>query len=91
MAYKLILQGRVQGVGGRAYCRNYAVKLKIRGSATNLSDGSVQVLLNTDDESLVREYATCLKDDPLGLYFYGTITSIKMHPYTGRMQGDYNF
>ena len=91
MAYRLILKGRVQGVGGRAYCRSYGRKLGIAGSATNLPDGSVRVLLATDDEKLAREYALCLQNDPLGLQFYGHISSIELDPWSGPVAGDYNF
>jgi len=91
MAYRVLLKGRVQGVGGRAYCSSYARHLGLSGSATNLSDGSLQVLLSTDDEKMVKEYAACLRTDPLGVRFYGSIAEIQISSFSGHLKGDYNF
>ncbi len=44
-AYKIKVTGRVQGVGFRYYTRQEAVKLKLVGSVTNLSDGSVEIIV----------------------------------------------
>jgi acylphosphatase len=38
------VQGRVQGVGFRWFTRARALELGLRGSATNLADGRVQVI-----------------------------------------------
>ncbi len=53
MGKKLILEGKVQGVFCRAYCSQYARKHRVRGSASNERDGTVKVLLDTDDANLV--------------------------------------
>lgn len=45
-AVKGLVRGRVQGVGYREFVRKNAVERGITGSATNLSDGKVQVILN---------------------------------------------
>jgi acylphosphatase len=36
--------GKVQGVGFRYWVRTTAIRLELRGSATNLADGSVRVV-----------------------------------------------
>lgn len=41
--YKIKVTGRVQGVGFRYYTRQEALKLKLFGTVTNLSDGSVEI------------------------------------------------
>lgn len=40
---RLIVRGRVQGVGFRYYVREYARQLDLSGKVRNLSDGSVEV------------------------------------------------
>lgn len=91
MPRKLILNGRVQGVFCRYYCSEYGRRLGIAGSASNLSDGSVKVLLATDDDSLVQRYVDSLKVNPLGVRFHGKIESVDVSEYSGTIHGDYNF
>lgn len=91
MAKQLILSGRVQGVFCRNYCRQYARSMRLNGSATNLPDGDVSVLLDTDDESAVDAYIRSLKANPRGYTFYGQITGVTVSDYAGPLEGDYNF
>lgn len=91
MAKKLILHGRVQGVCCRAYCSQYARKLGIRGAASNRADGTVRVLLDTDDSGLVNRYIDEIKLNPDGFSFYGRIQSIEVSDFTGIVSGDYRF
>ncbi|MCP4129932.1 MAG: acylphosphatase [bacterium] len=88
MAKRLILHGRVQGVFCRAYCREYARRLKIRGSAANLSDGTVRVFLDTDDDDLVSRFVQLIKNNPQGVHFYGRIDSVDIEDYSGPIRGD---
>jgi acylphosphatase len=46
------VSGRVQGVGFRWWTRARALELGLRGSATNLSDGRVEVVAEGDREAL---------------------------------------
>ena len=91
MPKKLILRGRVQGVGCRQYCKSYAEDLRITGSATNKADGSVELLLNTDDEALLKSFKSALLSNPNNYLFWGRITDIKIEDYNGRFGGDYVF
>ncbi len=91
MPKRLILTGLVQGVFCRKYCSQYGKKLKIRGAASNLRDGTVEVILETDDDDLARFYARCLMKNPDGFMFYGRIDNIRMNAYSGPIHGDYNF
>jgi acylphosphatase len=91
VAKKLILHGRVQGVFCRAYCSQYARLQRIRGTASNLSDGTVKVVLNTDDMGLVNQYISNLRNNPSGLTFYGRIEKIEVSDYAGPVSGDYQF
>lgn len=89
---ELILTGRVQGVFCRHYCSQTARRFGLRGSATNLRDGSVQVILSTDDDALISQYVRALKENPFGIRFYGKITDIKINKnYQGSIEGDYEF
>jgi acylphosphatase len=85
MAREIILSGRVQGVFCRNYCSQYAKRFGLSGSASNLSNGTVSVILDTDDESLVRDYMDALMNNPAGVRFYGRIESITQRPYAGRV------
>jgi acylphosphatase len=91
MAKKLILHGRVQGVCCRAYCSQYARKLGIPGTASNAPDGTVRVILNTDDIELVNRFIEHIRLNPDGFSFYGRIQSIDMSDFTGVISGDYRF
>lgn len=91
MIKKVILKGRVQGVGCRGYCSRYAKRFSIHGSATNLRDGSVQLILDTEDDSSFKKFITSLLTNSEGYMFYGTIDDISISDYSGSTSGDYNF
>ena len=91
MPKKLILSGRVQAVGCRQYCSSYGKELGIRGSATNRPDGTVEVLLDTEDEESLREFINALMENPSGYLFFGRITDIRKAEYKGPLRGDYIF
>ena len=50
--WKLLVLGRVQGVGYRASVRHEARRLGLRGRAQNLADGSVEVIAEGDPSAL---------------------------------------
>jgi acylphosphatase len=51
---RLLLDGRVQGVGFRAFARRQASALGVRGTVRNLPDGRVEVHAAADAETLER-------------------------------------
>ncbi len=91
MGKKVILKGRVQGVGCRGYCSVYARHYGIHGSATNMGDGSVRLIIDSDDEKLVGRYVNALLTNSAGHHFYGRITDIDVSDYSGKVTGDYLF
>jgi acylphosphatase len=91
MPKKLTLTGRVQGVGCRQYCKSYAQDLGIRGSASNRADGSVELLLDTDDDAVLESFTDALLSNPRNFLFWGRIANIKNEDYEGRFKGDYVF
>ena len=91
MARELILSGRVQGVFCRKYSSDYAKKFGIRGSASNLNNGTVRIILDSDDEQTINKYIQALKENPYGYPFYGKIHDINISNYEGSIKGDYIF
>ncbi|HPS56519.1 MAG TPA: acylphosphatase [Spirochaetota bacterium] len=91
MATKIIIKGYVQGVGCRGYCARYARRYSLHGTATNLSDGSVCILLNTDDKNIINSYMDSLIANTDGYNFFGRISDYKVVPFGGRIDGDYIF
>lgn len=47
-ASKMIVTGRVQGVGFRYYIYKLALRLNVKGTVRNLDDGSVEIICLTD-------------------------------------------
>ncbi len=45
---KIVVTGRVQGVGFRYYIYKLALKLNVKGTVRNLDDGSVEIICLTD-------------------------------------------
>ena len=91
MPIELILSGKVQGVACRHYCSRYGRMVGLRGSASNLYNGTVRVLLDTDDEESARAYMRALLENPRQMAFYGFIERIDVRPCDGPITGDYVF
>ena len=87
----IILKGRVQGVGCRNYCAKYARKFAIKGSATNLSDGTVKLIVEAENELIIQKYISALITNSGGFSFYGNIRDADVSDYSGKIDGDYNF
>ncbi|MEJ2542692.1 MAG: acylphosphatase [Calditrichaceae bacterium] len=62
-AYKIIIQGRVQGVGYRWFTMQVAQKLGIKGYVKNIMDGSVEVFAQGDETS-IQEFLIQLRNGP---------------------------
>jgi acylphosphatase len=75
---ELILTGNVQGVACRYYCVENARHIGLHATATNLVDGSVRVVLETDDDLKVKLFAKNLRENPYGIRFWGSITNIRI-------------
>ena len=56
MSIKYIVYGRVQAVGFRYFVYQLALKLKFNGSVKNLSDGSVEIVIDSNrQEEIIKE------------------------------------
>lgn len=62
-AIKLIISGKVQGVGYRSWFAQYAVALGLKGYVLNLASGAVEALLLGDD-GMVAELVNLAKVGP---------------------------
>lgn len=56
---RLVIKGRVQGVGYRAWCQDTAQQLGLTGWVRNLHDGSVEALAHGPAETLNDFIAAC--------------------------------
>ncbi len=63
IAYKIIIQGRVQGVGYRWFAMQMAQKFNVNGHVSNLINGDVEVFVQGDDPS-VQEFISQLRQGP---------------------------
>ena len=67
-----VVSGHVQGVGYRYYVRGIAAERGLTGSARNLPDGRVEVVLEGADHAGVREAVAALS----GPEAPGTVTAV---------------
>jgi acylphosphatase len=58
-AVRLVISGRVQGVGFRAFVERQALKRGLRGWVRNRRDGTVEALLIGDEPALGEMEAAC--------------------------------
>jgi acylphosphatase len=71
-ALHAFVSGRVQGVGYRAFTRNKAKLLGLKGFVRNLPDGRVEVYAEGDEEKLIR-FSDYLKKGP----FFAKVTNVE--------------
>lgn len=66
----LFISGKVQGVYYRAYTREVAERLGIKGWVRNLPDGRVEVVAEGDESALKNLIAWCWEGPPLAKVEY---------------------
>jgi len=59
----VVFHGRVQGVGFRATLIEHAQRFGLKGTAKNLSDGSVEVVVQGEKERL-EQFLSAVEADP---------------------------
>lgn len=63
-AANIIIKGRVQGVFFRAYTRDEAKRLNLKGWVKNLADGTVEALFIGDKDSINQMINWCHQGSP---------------------------
>lgn len=63
IACKIIVKGRVQGVGYRWFAVRQAEHLQLQGSVKNLPNGHVQVIVQGESNA-VNDYIALLREGP---------------------------
>ena len=64
IAVRVIISGRVQGVGYRAWTISTASKRGLQGWVRNRSDGSVEAVFSGEEETVLAMIESC-KDGPV--------------------------
>ena len=59
--YKFIITGSVQGVGYRAFVKEFALKEGFKGYVKNLPDGNVEAVVNVSNENELKKFIEILK------------------------------
>jgi acylphosphatase len=65
MATRIRIEGRVQGVGFRAWTARSAAELGLDGWVRNRRDGTVEALLAGDADTVRRMVSACRKGPPM--------------------------
>ncbi|MBI4232753.1 acylphosphatase [Candidatus Peregrinibacteria bacterium] len=58
------ITGKVQGVFFRAHAKEQAEKLSLKGYASNMPDGSVEILVQGEDEAVKEFLNWCRQGSP---------------------------
>ncbi|MBS7544984.1 acylphosphatase [Ancylobacter oerskovii] len=64
---RIVVHGRVQGVGYRAWLADAAGRLGLRGWVRNRRDGTVEALLHADEATLETLIDACRRGPPAAL------------------------
>lgn len=63
-ALRIVVRGRVQGVGFRYFVSRQASEYGVRGEVWNLRDGGVEVAAENESEQILRDFADALHEGP---------------------------
>lgn len=80
----MTIRGRVQGVFYRAFTRDIASQLGLTGWVRNLSDGSVEALIEGDRDEIGRAIQHCYSGPPGALV---EDISVAWEDYQGDLRG----
>lgn len=64
MRATILVNGRVQGVGYRAFVKNKALDFQIKGSVRNLGNGSVEIFVDGNPSEIMRFIQFLQKEKP---------------------------
>jgi acylphosphatase len=80
---RVLISGKVQGVYFRAYTKEEANKLGIKGWVRNLPDGRVEAVFEGEDEAVEKMIKWCYQGSPLS-----KVSKVEVieEPYKGEFQ-----
>lgn len=81
---KILVSGRVQGVGFRAFVRAEARRRGVTGYARNLADGRVEVALHGDADAVEQVRRAVAEGPPPA-----QVTDLQSEPATAPAPGDF--
>lgn len=76
---RLIASGIVQGVGYRYFVLDVAKRLNLDGYVRNLSDGTVEVVVQLEEKTSLQALVDALKKGPPA----SRVTDVEVHTLTG--------
>ncbi len=80
---RVFISGRVQGVYFRAYTKEMAEKLGLKGWVRNLPDGRVEALFEGDEVAVKEMIKWCHNGSPASVV---TKVEVEEEPYTGEFK-----
>lgn len=80
---RVLISGKVQGVYFRAYTKDEADRLGLKGWVRNLPDGRVEALFEGEESLVEKMIKWCHKGSP-----YSVVTNVEVieEPYRGEFQ-----
>ena len=82
--YRILVSGRVQGVGFRYFAESVAEKYGIRGYVRNTADGRVEIECQGDDEE-IRPFMDDIRKGPA----FSMVTDVRVEDFKSSRK--YNF
>jgi len=83
IAWRLVIRGRVQGVGYRVAIAEAASALGVAGWARNRRDGTVEAVVQGDDAAVERLLAWCRHGPPSARVTAIATTALEVDPAMG--------
>ncbi len=80
----MVIRGRVQGVGFRAWTVHRARELGVRGWVRNRRDGSVEALFDGPEDRVAELVARCRQGPPAA-----RVDSLESEPVVGSVPGGF--
>jgi acylphosphatase len=80
---RVIVSGRVQGVGFRISCYRRATRLGLAGTVRNLPDGRVEVVAEGEREAVNELVAWCRRGPPAAWVAEASVTDEEPHGWAG--------
>lgn len=83
-AQRIVVRGRVQGVGFRAYVQRIAEELGLAGEVWNRRDGGVELIAQHTDEAFLQDLLYRLKQGP------GHVEGLNVYPEAERPRAGFH-